>query len=129
MKGTMLILRPGEEAPEAIIYERRLELDDLRAGVGGYIEIVPYFNTIGYAGVVMDCIAFCNEYGKIENMRLNAQATMAWDMALKRVGRSLLRTTGQPADYLVGNIIIIFGDKEFMEDFGAGNNDDVEDDQ
>ena len=77
---------------------------------GGYADLVPGFRTIGYAGVVMDCCAFCDEDGKRKQLHINELANDAWDQALRRTGMG-----NAMGDYLVGQVAVVFGDREFME--------------
>jgi hypothetical protein len=93
-------------------------LDKLKEGIGGgYIEIVPLFNRITHKGKVIHCVAFCDENGKRKGLQLNKTATNLWETALKLVGHPGLRTpNGRIADYLVGSILVVSGDKEFMEE-------------
>jgi len=100
MKGTVTILKA--DGSVSIRYVTApLALEELQAAVGGYIETVPYFDKYG----PHDCVAFCNEEGKLNNLPLNEQATQAWQEAV-----------GQPlGDVLVGDIIILSGDKEFLK--------------
>lgn len=79
-------------------------LKELQYIVGGLIEQVPGFDTYSE----YKCIAFCHEEGKIRDLPLNFQATSHWYDSLKKKG---LKTS----DYLVGNIAVAYGDKEFME--------------
>jgi hypothetical protein len=67
----------------------------------GMLEIVPYFNK--FYG--RDCVAFCDEEGKMKNLTVNKMAMEFWERA---VGK---RITG---DYLVGNIVIVVGSKSFL---------------
>jgi hypothetical protein len=76
-------------------------LDYLRRAVGGSIETVPYFAR--YDG--KPCIAYCNEEGKIKGMPVNRTAQMLW----------MAQTSIANHDVLVGNIVVAFGDDEFME--------------
>jgi hypothetical protein len=115
MRGTMLIFRPGNSAPEAKHYKQSPSLEELHTAVGGYLEIVPDFKTIAYAGTVMNCQALCNENGKLNHLPVNEGATYAWEHALRREGLSLLDDkTRTYKDYLVGQIAVLFGDAEFM---------------
>jgi hypothetical protein len=75
------------------------KLEALRNIVGGYVEIVPYWNT--YAG--MPCVAFCDEDGKLKIKPHNPVATEMW-----------WRNSGHHRDYLVGNIVIVCGPKAFL---------------
>lgn len=68
--------------------------------VGGYIEIVPLFDT--FQGE--EAVACCNEEGKLDRLPVNTNATEAWWLA-----------AGQPLDdFLVGDVVICQGDAEFM---------------
>jgi len=118
MLGTVIVIRPGDldKDPEVKYYARAITADELRTIVGGYLEQVPGFLTIGYAGTVMTCVAFCNEYGKLDKLPVNEPATLCWERALRRQGLNLLDDkTNTPKDWLVGNIAVLFGDREFME--------------
>ena|SRR5215469_2981486 len=79
------------EAPEG---------EEINKAVGGYFELVPYFTN--YDG--MPCIAFCNEYGKINKLPFNSTATNAWE--------DVAPVNGQ--DHLVGTVVIITGPQSFL---------------
>jgi hypothetical protein len=117
MRGTLILMRPEREQPELREFDRALTLDEMREVVGGDIEQVQGFKTIGYGGTVMDCVALCNENGKQDNLPINHGATMAWGRALDRVGIELHDAkSGIPKDWLVGPVAVIFGDREFMSE-------------
>jgi len=80
-------------------YMRPITLDELQAAVGGPIEMVPYFTR--YKGE--RCFAFCNEEGKGMGLPPNKEATTLWYCQVV------------PEDILVGNVIIVQGDRAFME--------------
>lgn len=92
---------------------------------GGYIELVPYFNTIAdELGVIQPCVVFCDEDGKRKNLPLNSEATKLWDLALRRLTdkdgnpltpSGLINPDGSTADVLVGPVIVLTGDAEFMD--------------
>jgi hypothetical protein len=116
MKGTMIIFHPYKRQPQVIEFTREPTVAELKAGIGGgYLELVPGFRTIVYGNVVMDCVAFCDEDGKGRGLDVNNVATIAWDAALRRNGIGLLRPDGRPIDWLVGQVAVVFGDKEFMK--------------
>jgi len=71
--------------------------------------VVPGFRTIAYSSVVMDCHAFCDEDGKRKQLPINELANALWDQALRRTGA--MNVMG---DVLVGQIAVVFGDREFM---------------
>lgn len=79
-------------------------LRELQWIVEGPIEQVPGFNS--YAGY--KCVAFCHEEGKLKELPFNHQATTYWYEALKQNNLSSL-------EVLLGNIAVVYGDKEFME--------------
>ena len=91
----------GEITKEAIT--QLPKLDQLQKIVGGFIELIPYFDQ--YEGSA--CRAFCNEEGKLPHVGLpdNPTATAAW---LAAVGVKRI------PDHLVGNIAIIVGPPSFL---------------
>jgi hypothetical protein len=113
----MVIIRPGDidRDPEVVHYTRAVTAEELGTVIGGYVEAVPGFSTIGFAGVVMSCVAFCNEHGKLDKLPVNEPATAYWERSLRRQGMQLLDDKTQiPKDWLVGNVVVLFGDGEFM---------------
>lgn len=102
MKATVYIYKT-DGIKEVKEYNKIIPLEDLRSAVGGSIETVPYWTT--HEG--KPCVAFCNEEGKLRELPLNGMATIQWytDTPSMR-GR----------DVLVGDVIVIMGDKEFMRD-------------
>jgi hypothetical protein len=107
MEGTVLIYRPDDDAPEVVEVtdKKKIGLEWLQAQVGGYIELVPGFRRFHFRGEERDCIAYCNECGKIDDLPFNTVATALWFVAVGRVFE----------DYLRGPVLILFGDREFME--------------
>jgi hypothetical protein len=123
MKGTMLIFRPHEPMPEQKDYASSPTLDELKTAIGGgWIELVPGFNSIAIgvrgaqSGVILDCVAFCDEEGKLKHLPPNDIATVTWDQALRRKGGPGLldAASGMPVDRLCGTVIVLFGDRGFM---------------
>jgi hypothetical protein len=114
MRGSMILFRPGHE-PELRELDRPPTLEELRDGVGGDLERVLYFETIAFAGTVLNCIAFCNEHGKQDHLPINEGATAAWERAVQRSGHELRDKSGTLKDWLVGPVIVLFGDREFMD--------------
>jgi len=63
-------------------------------------------------GDIVRCVAFCTKEGKLDNLPFNGNATMLWQMALRRA------RPDDPSffpDYLVGTVVVLFGDDEFMQ--------------
>jgi hypothetical protein len=132
MKGKTYLYRVGEPNPIVTELDRPLDLDPLQKAVEGFIEVVPYFDTFVppsdiksfNEGEPLPCVVFCNEEGKIHKLPVNYQATRLWDCALRRVRdanakalypNGLSRPDGGSADVLVGPVLIVTGDPEFME--------------
>jgi hypothetical protein len=113
--GTIVQLNPDGSRNETAI-EGPPTLDKLKDAIGGgYIELVPLFNSFPHGDQVVSCIAFCDEDGKLKHMPLNKPATALWDAALRRAGHpGLITPDGKVADMLVGTIAVVFGDKRFM---------------
>ena len=105
-----------------------LRLKQLQEAVGGYIESVPLWNTYIHNGRPVSCVAYCNEEGKLNGLSLNAAATRDWSAAMLRIveegeqvyPRGLLGADGRPSDVLVGDIVVVVGDEEFMRDHIVG---------
>lgn len=102
MQGRVLTLKPdGGEI--AVNYDKPVPLDDLQKGVEGWIEIVPDFDTYGGKPAV----AFVNEEGKLKGLPFNAKATDLWAAALGMNPNDI-------GDEIVGNMLIVTGDDDFM---------------
>jgi hypothetical protein len=114
-KGTIVQLNPDGSRNEIAI-DGPPTLDKLKDAIGGgYMELVPLFNSIEHGGAVVPCVAFCDEDGKLKHMPLNRPATALWQQALLRAGHpGLITPDGKVADVLVGTIAVVFGDKRFM---------------
>jgi hypothetical protein len=115
MKGTIISIKPdGTQSTTEVDGSPRLEV--LKAAIdGGYLEAVPGFDMFEHNGVLHDCCAFCDEEGKLKQFPINFDATMHWQIALRRAGHPGLMTRAGFADVLVGQIAVVFGDAEFME--------------
>jgi hypothetical protein len=96
------VIKPTDmQIPEPNEIKGKLKLHHLQAGVGGLIEVVPYFHHIDGRF----CVAFCDEEGKIKNKSINRLAHALWEASL---GRPITE------DHLVGDIVIIVGSQEFL---------------
>lgn len=113
MKGTMLIYDVDATKPRRVEIEKPT-LDALQKAVGGKIETVPYFDHIKIDGQKRECVAFCNEEGKLDQLPINKQATLIWEQVVSNVGMKLRDRHGNFLDVLVGPIVVLYGDDEFM---------------
>ena len=104
MQGKMTILKV--DGTKAVVdYDKPIQLDDIQKAVGGWIELVPDFDT--YEGKT-GAVAFCNEEGKLKNLPVNDKATEAWAAS---IGEGDAASLG---DALVGDVVVIEGDDDFM---------------
>jgi hypothetical protein len=111
MKGTILQYQADKPKPTVIEIDGPPTLDALKSAIGGgWLEIVPYFKTIEHGRKLRQCVAFCDENGKLRDLDFNPVATFLWDKAMR-----LDTGVGCNPDYLVGTIAVVFGDREFME--------------
>jgi len=104
MKGYAHVYQPGEPAPLVVPFNAAPSLQFVQKHVGGYIEPVPFFIT--YRG--QRCVAFCDEHGKRKGLAVNEAANALWAMCAVPSPFALA------GDVLVGPVVVLFGDKEFM---------------
>ena len=75
--------------------------------VGGYIELVPYWETFrDKDGRSCPCRAFCNENAKLEGLPVNELATTVWHAE-----------AGLMPDYLAGVVVVVFGTEQFLQEW------------
>lgn len=103
-RGRLVVIAPDGKTTSAPL-DAAPSLDALQEAVGGYIEVVPLFNS--YEGG--PCVAFCNEEGKLDRLDYNPYATAAWRRALGFDPRAR-------GDYLVGSIAIVCGPEELLRE-------------
>lgn len=102
MKGTVIIIPADVHKPiEQQEFAAPPTLEFLQGSVGGYIELVPYFHKYESHS----CAAFCNEEGKHRKLTYNTRATVLWHAQTASMGND---------DYLVGDVVILYGDEDFM---------------
>jgi hypothetical protein len=83
----------------------RPKLPWLQEKVGGYIQEIPHWTQ--WEGE--RCIAYANEYGRLQKQPLNPEATKLWRKALDR-----LRPDYSPdAATLRGDVLIVVGTRYF----------------
>jgi hypothetical protein len=111
MRATFLVFKPGLSKPEILPIDGPPALGVLKAGIGGgHLEVVPFFTRIEHGGQMHDCITFCDEEGKLKGLKYNREATFRWDRSMRVVAGC-----GCSPDHLVGPILVVIGDAEFME--------------
>lgn len=109
MHGTLLIYSPDGSC-DALPLSAPPTSDQIHDIVGGYIELVPYFDTVKHDGEVHVCRAFCNEDGHRLELPYNVLATALWAAAIDRRYDHRLHDP----ERLRGSIAVIFGDAELM---------------
>ena len=111
MRGSLLIFTPEQDKPALEELDAPPRGDRLHELVDGYIELVPRFDAIKVNGEWRRCVAYCNEHGKLNGLPFNVSATAFWLEAIARNRRG-----DQPliADYLVGPVVVVMGDDDFM---------------
>jgi len=104
MKGEAHIFVPGTPAPTVVHFKEPPSLEFLQQHIDGYIEPVPFFTI--YRG--RRCVALCDEEGKRKGLAFNDMANRLWAACEVPPPFELV------GDVLVGPVVILFGDKEFM---------------
>lgn len=107
MKGRILTYMPGVPMPKEQEFVDPPGLEFYQKAVGGYIEPVPYWLSMRDG---TECLAFCNEDGISLRMPYNEAATLAWKEAFERS-----TGTKETDDFLLGPVIVITGDRQFMK--------------
>ena len=133
MRGAIYVFRAPSEWEVIELTEPPL-LERLQQLVGGYLEAVPQWclfrplaNTVvgDPTRPFVSCVAYCNEHGKLNGDVTNTRATIEWDFGLRqlrdRYNNPVFPSglvdprSGGPSDYLVGTVVVVIGDTEFME--------------
>ena len=101
----LLIIRPTDAQPRPRQFDGPVSLA-LALMIAGPSEEVPGFTSIIHQGVVRKCIAYCDVNAKRDGQRINSTA----NVALKRQGleRGLWREDGSIADWLAGDVVVVF---------------------
>jgi hypothetical protein len=110
----LIVIKPTDMAkPEPRQFDGPLP-ELLASIIEGPAEEVPGFNTISERGAIRRCRAFCNMNAKEQRRPVNSTATGLWHIALKRQGleRGLRRADGSLADWLAGNVVVVFVERE-----------------
>jgi hypothetical protein len=116
MKGTYLKISTDSTCTITTVEDEPPTLDKLKEKIdGGLLEVVPQFTRIEFRGKIMRCVTFCDEEGKNKNLPVNMLATHLWEKSLQSIGFGLRRPDGTMRDVLVGSVLVVFGDKRFME--------------
>lgn len=112
MKGTMMTI-PANGPLASVALAEPPALETLQQAVGGFLEVVPHLRTLETKSGTVPCVAFCNEEGKLDRphpLPKNPRANLLWSAAMQRE-----YGCGPEPDYLVGTIVVLFGDDAFME--------------
>lgn len=120
MIGTMLVLTADLREP-ARAADRRPGPPPIilfHFAVGGPLELVQGFDSIANEGEIFECIAFRHERPPAGAL-FNALATLAWHRARQRAGSTLVGFDGRFVDELLGNVVVTFGDRDYMAALAA----------
>ena len=101
MKGSTQIYRP-DGTVDIQDWTTDPPLKFLQDAVGGYLEAVPFFNRLAGIHGPQRAVAYCNEEGKLQGLPVNVHATIITGVPI------------DPNDLLVGNVVVVTGDHEFM---------------
>jgi len=113
MRGTMLVYEPGnDDAPIVEHLDAAPTLEQLKAHIPGWLEKVPGFSLDRHDGRWRKCVALCDEEGKLKGLPVNEQATIRWRIAQLRTKPQNMAPLN---DVLVGPVVVLYGDREFME--------------
>ena len=132
MRGMIYVLVPQAAWWRAELTEPP-SLARLQELVGGYIEAVPHWTLFKpladipgekARGRAVSCVAYCDEEGKLNGKLPNTRATIEWDLGLRQLmderGQQVMPDglcdprSGAPSDYLVGQVVVVIGDEDFM---------------
>lgn len=102
VEPVMVTIRASGEIDRRPLGEGEIPtLEELQRSVGGPIQEVPYFLNYENGG----CVAYCHEEGKLLGYPVNIRATSLWrDQGM-----------GFGGDYLCGDVVVICGNREFLE--------------
>jgi len=115
MKGGLYIIKQ-DGSIEFRTIDKPPTHTELHEIVGGYIELVPYWTELIVPSMKINsrCVAFCDADGKTTgNKELNKRATIMWESVLNRRKGNPMSLRG--LDYLVGDIVVVYGDNELMD--------------
>ena len=114
----LLLIRPTDTHPQPRQLDGPVSLAlALALMIEGPPEEVPGFTSISRQGHIRRCTAYSTENAKKNGLPVNSTATALWHAALKRQGleRGLRRSDGTIADWLVGNVVVMFDALEDRE--------------
>jgi hypothetical protein len=122
VRAKAILFTTTSPAPTVEELTAPLKLDRLQTIIGGYVELVPHFDSVSIDGVdttgLQKVVAFCDEDGKLKQYPINHRATLLWHEALKRkperFPNGLMDKAGRWADSLCGPILIFACDDEFF---------------
>jgi len=96
VQGKMITIKVDGTITEQA-FDRVPTLEELKAAVGGWLELVPRMQR--WHG--KPCVAFCDEEGKLKQRPINELATAAWAFG--------------GYDVICGDVVILTGDRDFLD--------------
>ena len=116
MMGNLKVIPPSEDSAKShrVIRMRTAPSQAQIEGiVGGKLLVVPGFYTVLIDGEVKHCVAF--QPSKDEDLAPNALASFLWFQARLRKGDGFAEAVER--DFLKGTIVVVSGDKAFLNSF------------
>ena len=111
----LVLIRPTDNHPQPRQLGGPVSLAlALALMIEGPPEEVPGFTSISQQGLIRKCTAYSAENAKKNGLPVNPTATALWHAALKRQGleRGLRREDGTIADWLAGDVVVVFDEPE-----------------
>lgn len=110
MKGQMIVIPDSKDGTLKVTdFDNPPTLEQMQAALGGYLEAVPFFDELIQGSRADKCVVFCDEDGKLKKgLKENTRATAAWKVVFEK------RTRHTLTDRLVGPVIVLVGDDEFL---------------
>ena len=100
MQGTLTLISEAGLISDVGVTNPRTYKEIKKLLNGGMLQLIPHFDTYNNK----PCHAYCDDEGKIKQLPINEFATILW----------MTQLPSPIDDVLVGPIVIVTGDDEFM---------------
>src|SRR5262245_25300009 len=114
----VLVFQPADYRPEVRLFNGPPSRLLLQEAVGSDFEVVPGFDSIAHGRAFYPCVALCHSDGERQQLPMNSWASALWHVALMRRGfAGLRRSDGTIADWLVGNVAVLYREEDARIEF------------